>query len=906
MGAVLLSSDPELGRDLALKVMLGDCAARPDVVQRFREEAQVGGQLQHPGVVPVYELGKADDGRPYFTMKLVKGQTLAKLLKERPDPSHERVRLLKVFEQVCQAVGYAHSKGVIHRDLKPSNVMVGAFGEVQVMDWGLAKVLNPAPAPEPATLHTAATVASLVRVSRAERDSAETQEGDVLGTPAYMPPEQALGEVGRLDRRCDVFSLGAILCEVLTGRPPYTATDRVSLLRQARRAELGDALARLEACGADEELVGLARRCLAAEPDDRPRDAGEVAQAVEAYLAGVEERARRAELERAAALARAEEAKQTARAEQARAREAEAREAAERRQAEEAWARAGEAEARARAERRARRLTVGLAASVLLLAAGGGVGAWLVQQHRAEVAQRRREADRLTRQAAERGRELLRKGWEGNDRRLLDDARAEAEKAVELARSSDANPEARQEAEELQQQVQAKLEQWKKNDELMKALLDVTAPYETRRFAQGEGGVMVALAEPTVEEQFARAFRTWGLDIDPDPLEAVAARLGGQPRPVVEQVVAGLEAWLLDRRRRKDTAGWQRLLALADRLDSDAGRRAVRALLDGDRLALAHNGLGAALAEQKRPREAEAAYRRATVLKPDFAEAYNNLGKALADQKRTRESEAAYRKAIALRPDDAKAYNNLGAALGDQKKYAEAEGAFRKAIALRPDYALAYNGLGNALRAQRKLAEAVAAFRKADQLLPNHPVIRSNLRRTQRWLELDGRLPALLAGKENPGSPQEQVQLAAFCLTYKEHHRAAAGFYADAFAAEPGLAGDLRAQHRYNAACAAALAVAGKGEDASRLPDRVVLTLRRQALRWLRADLAAYAQFAGRDDPKLRQTIRQRLGHWQQDADLAPVRDVEALNKLPDHERDAWRRLWADVDDLRRKAGGGR
>src|SRR5207248_1627065 len=140
MGAVFRSRDPELGRDLALKLLLGDHADRPEAVQRFREEAQVGGQLQHPGVVPVYELGCAEDGRPYFTMKLVKGETLAKLLKERASPTQDRPRFLKIFEQVCQAVAYAHAKGVIHRDLKPGNVMVGAFGEVQVMDWGLAKV----------------------------------------------------------------------------------------------------------------------------------------------------------------------------------------------------------------------------------------------------------------------------------------------------------------------------------------------------------------------------------------------------------------------------------------------------------------------------------------------------------------------------------------------------------------------------------------------------------------------------------------------------------------------------------------------------------------------------------------------------------------------------------------------
>src|SRR6266542_3619097 len=205
---------------------------------------------------------------------------------------------------------------------------------------------------------------SVVQVSRTDPASAETQEGDVLGTPAYMAPEQALGEINRLDQRCDVFSLGAILCEVLTGLPPYAGGDRVTVLRQARRAELSEALGRLETCEADEELVDLARRCLSAEPNSRPRDASEVARAVETYLAGVEERARQAELERAPAQARGEEARVREKVERERADEAERREAV---------------------EKRARRLTLGLAASVLLLGAAGGSGAWLMQKHRAEA-----------------------------------------------------------------------------------------------------------------------------------------------------------------------------------------------------------------------------------------------------------------------------------------------------------------------------------------------------------------------------------------------------------------------------------------------------------------------------------------------------------------------------------------
>src|SRR5262245_50096569 len=142
MGVVYRCRDRVFNRELAVKVMLDRYAGREDVLRRFTEEARIAGQLQHPGVVPVHELGALPDGRPFMAMKLVKGRTLAELLGGRGPPAHDLPRFLEVFEQACQAVAYAHAKGVIHRDLKPANLMVGAFGEVQVMDWGLAKVLT--------------------------------------------------------------------------------------------------------------------------------------------------------------------------------------------------------------------------------------------------------------------------------------------------------------------------------------------------------------------------------------------------------------------------------------------------------------------------------------------------------------------------------------------------------------------------------------------------------------------------------------------------------------------------------------------------------------------------------------------------------------------------------------------
>ncbi len=303
VGIVYKAHDEDLGRSVAMKVLQPEFANRSEVLARFVEEAQIGGQLQHPGIVPVYEMGLADDGLPFFAMKLIRGRTLADVLADRDDPTTDRRRILGIVEQVCQTVAYAHARSVIHRDLKPANVLVGSYGEVQVADWGFAKVLS----------STSGTASERSGVSESElfsriatrRDDPDSDQlstaGSVFGTPAYMPPEQALGEIDRLDARSDVFSLGAILCEVLTCLPAYPGER--ALLRAAR-ADLADARARLERCGADPELVALARDCLQAEPDDRPQDAGVVAQRLATFLTDVEERARQAEIRAASARVR--------------------------------------------------------------------------------------------------------------------------------------------------------------------------------------------------------------------------------------------------------------------------------------------------------------------------------------------------------------------------------------------------------------------------------------------------------------------------------------------------------------------------------------------------------------------------------------------------------------------------
>ncbi len=298
MGVVLKGHDTDLGRDVALKVLHKDLADDPGVLQRFVEEAQIGGQLQHPGIVPVYELGLMADERPYFTMKLVKGKTLAALFSARANPDEDRARLVDIFESMCQTMAYAHSRGVIHRDLKPSNVMVGAFGEVQVVDWGLAKVLTRggnADEKRARRDHAERTVLDTVRSGEPRSGSSHSVAGSVMGTPAYMPPEQASGRVDKLDERSDVFSLGAILCEILTGLPPYPG-DFDDAITSAANANVDDATSRLEASGAAPELIDLAKQCLMPSQLARPRNAEILAERVRKYIDSTEDRARRAEV----------------------------------------------------------------------------------------------------------------------------------------------------------------------------------------------------------------------------------------------------------------------------------------------------------------------------------------------------------------------------------------------------------------------------------------------------------------------------------------------------------------------------------------------------------------------------------------------------------------------------------
>ena len=275
MGTVYRATDHELGREVAVK-LLRDAAPDPRAVQRLLQEARVIAQLEHPGIVPVHDVGQLSDGRVYYVMKLVRGSRLD----HHFHPSSPLDGRLRVFERVCETVAFAHAHGIIHRDLKPENVMVGDFGEVLVLDWGVAKLRH---TPEVPAQDDAAPSASSVLFSAQDTRTRQTADGTVIGTPAYMSPEQARGEIDQVDERSDVFALGAILHFLLTGTAPNTP----SIFERQRHdpATTVSVAGRLPR-SAPRALAAVCRKALDPDPARRYASASQLAAEIARFRSG--------------------------------------------------------------------------------------------------------------------------------------------------------------------------------------------------------------------------------------------------------------------------------------------------------------------------------------------------------------------------------------------------------------------------------------------------------------------------------------------------------------------------------------------------------------------------------------------------------------------------------------------
>jgi tetratricopeptide (TPR) repeat protein len=719
MGIVYRARDDSLGRDVAVKVLHERYLADSLVGRRFLDEARITAQLQHPAIPPVFEVGRLADGRPYLAMKLIKGRTLEELLNERSSPAADRGRFLSVFQQVCQAVGYAHSRRILHRDLKTANVMVGAFGEVQVMDWGLAKLVEPGGwvATEPAAA-TETICGTIIETAR-ERDSA-THAGSLLGTPAFMSPEQAGGEVDRLDERTDVFGLGAILCVILTGQPPYVGKSVEEVRLMAIRGTLADAHARLDQCGADPKAVELCRQCLAADRDSRPRDAAALAGALAGYLTGVEERGRRAEVELAAA------------------------------------------ETKAAEQRKRRRVQLALAATLLVILGLVGFGLWWQERAVATAA-----ADRTAREsrvsagvaeALHEARERAKEAW--NEVDYPDRMQHATDAAVAALRRGDdfASGGAPDDISRDLASTHREVDELSRHTRLVQDLSRIAHQYAEASTGQSWSG-----PDRLLDRGMEEALKEFGLDPLHDPVDEVADKIvSSRFRDVLldalrgwhwhvgkdrlEQVIrlasqksGGINARCQQLHDANDVPAMVAFAASPDGLS--LGRRDIGAIFldlrDAKEFAACRTLLRAAVERYPHdewlhfdlagiclkmdpPAYAEALRHAsaATLLQPDSAAFRLWLGDCYAGLGEYPQALAAYRKAIELGHGAVVGYLHIGDALAKQKDWDGAVAAMREAIRLQPRDAQAYSKLALILRDAGRYAEGLKAMTDAIQEQP--------------------------------------------------------------------------------------------------------------------------------------------------------------------------------------------
>lgn len=688
MGSVLKGRDPDIGRPVAIKVLRSDLHNKPDMVRRFVEEVQIGGQLQHPGIVPIYEMGTFADRRPFFSMKLVKGHTLANLLQTRHDPTTEFPRFLGIFEQIAQTMAYVHSRGVIHRDLKPSNVMVGAFGEVQVMDWGLAKVL-----PGGATSDDLPPAGSVMHTVRSDSEEGASVAGTVLGTPSYMAPEQARGQIEAIDERTDVFGMGSILCEILTGKPAIVGQSHREILMLTARGDITDAVNRLKTSSADPKLIALALQCLEPDPQRRPNHAGEVNSAITAYLTGVQERVRSAELERV------------------------------------------KAEARALEEQKRRRVTMALAASIMAtMLIGGGAWVWTTRQYQARVATNSRMVEEALVEANS-STALARKtkgdvsSWEtAHEKALIAKRILGTEVESHLPeRVSGLLKEVEVGLIEAKQQA----ERFERNN-LLKRKFDEVRAQNADKKSDDYGDIR--------HEGYSKVFMEEGFDFYAQPNDNDGNTF--RSSEIAEDIAAALDDWAVGRMLNRN--GYpQRLLKMAQTIDPDPWRNRLRdALSRNDNTELIELAKGDTSTQPTRSlvllgeslvafNEAESAIR---ILKQaqrrdpgDFLINYalgSVYAKSNTDKRKTTEYQTeAIRylsNAIAIKKNSGLAHNKLAFVLRDANKREESLAEFREAIKIWPDFLFTQQAVYSSEHIQQELTKATSSILDAIAVAPKN------------------------------------------------------------------------------------------------------------------------------------------------------------------------------------------
>jgi serine/threonine-protein kinase len=958
LGAVSVALDTELNREVALKQIKPAAAERADYRARFVLEAEITGALEHPGIVPVYSLGHDAAGQPFYAMRFIRGDSLADAIAafHRRWPSqHAPVEglgsgvrsssgsrdlefrsLLRRFVDVCNAIGYAHSRGVLHRDLKPRNIMLGKFGETLVVDWGLAKAAGSGDADFALDRENALRPASA-------SGTPDTIPGSAIGTPQFMPPEQAAGRLELLGPRSDVYALGATLYPILTGRPPVEANDVGEVLRKVERGEIRPP--RAYDSSVPRALEAICLKAMAVQPDNRYDSAGALAEEIERWLADEPVRAYR-----------------------------------------ESWQ-----ERSRRWARKHRTLTTSAAAALVVALAGSfAFSTALSAKNRALIVEHTRTLDReqlaidaVTRYGAvvretpelknEPGLASLRTTllkepqtfFKRLRERLSADRQTTPESLARLAAASynlglltgeigdrqDALR-AHEEALAIRQRLAGENPS---TTEFQSALADsyhhigflqtaIGRPAEARVSYDHARGIRERLARENsavtkFRSDLAATYIAMGnLELAEGRREdalashkqarAIAARLARENPSVVRYQAAlassAYSVGLMESSTGKPAeaqASFDEALKIRERL---ARENPKVTQLQTD-LAASLNIAGNLMSGAGRTREALEFRQRAraiperlvrenpsvTLFQEDLASSLHNLAMSQSSAGQAAEARESFEQArliwerlVREHPDSPSFAGSLGMTLGGLAGMDMGEGRFdkaretltraiaseRKALAAHPDHPWYRHFLGGHLTRMIRAAEALGRGDEAAQARREL----DELRASDPWkLALDARLRAVLEGQA-PKDDSERLTLADRAYR-KALYATSARLLADLLARIPGRADDRPNPNRYNAACSAALAGCGHAVDAPAEPERA--KLRSQAREWLEAELDAWNRAFDKSagDPASADLIED-LNHWREDADLTEVRAPWGLTRLPEAERAKWTALWGRVD----------